>query len=690
MIPQKKPIVRIFDLESDGLLPYSVIPGSDKTVITKVHCIVVHDVDAGWYRKYGPDQIAKALADLAEADVLIAHNGIKYDLPVLAKLHGFYFPENKVLDTLVLSRLVYQNIKDKDAALLRANILPGKLYGSHSLKAWGYRLGLMKGTFGEQENAWEVFTPEMLDYCELDVKVTRALWDKLLTNTHYFAPGGNIEAIRLEHRVAFLMAQQERNGYPFDERGAARLYAELSGRRQALMEATVAAFGTWVAPRKGTEIFRHPRTGAPLTKYPAVIYPKTGDLYLRDGKTKSKSDYYKGAPYTPIEHITFNPGSRPHIFKVLQERGWVPSEFTDTGLPKVDEDSLLDALKFLKPEDQEAVRLVAEYLVVTKRISQIAEGDNGWLKMVNKGHIHGSVNPNGANGGRATHAFPNIAQVPSKKALYGPECRAFFGVSAFSDAMKRAWPEAVQVGSDASGLELRMLAHFMAPYDAGAYIHDVLDGDVHWTNVRSLGWASCDRIKDHEDHDGYRDNAKTFIYAFLYGAGDEKIGQIVGKGADEGKKLKKNFMAATPAIKALRDAIKDKLVKSSEWVDGKQKTIWKQNWMRGLDGRKLHVRSPHSALNLLLQSAGALVCKLWIVTMDDMLQAQGLKHGWDGDYALMAWVHDEVQIACRTPEIAEIVAKASQAAIRQAGEFFKFRCRLDSDSNIGKNWLDCH
>nr|WP_256582910.1 DNA polymerase [Pseudomonas sp. HMWF032] len=184
--------------------------------------------------------------------------------------------------------------------------------------------------------------------------------------------------------------------------------------------------------------------------------------------------------------------------------------------------------------------------------------------------------------------------------------------------------------------------------------------------------------------------------AFLYGAGAQKIGSIVlPLGAPEeqkaiGKKLMQSFLKKTPGIKKLRDAIQKVLVESSEWVGKEQKIKWKRRHLIGLDGRKLHIRSPHSAPNTLLQSAGALICKKWLVQTERRLTALGLKHGWDGDFAYMAWVHDEIQVACRTPEIAEIVARESQEAMRDTQEFFQFKVRLDTEAKVGSSWFECH
>ena len=702
MITEKFPTVLLGDIETDGLMAYSCIPGvTESSVVSKVHCIVLHDYHRNTYHRYRsdvPGDIEKALKRMMEADLNVGHNYCKYDVPVLELLYPWFkLDKKKVLDTLVLSRLLHANIKDTDNALLRQGVLPGKLYGSHSLKAWGYRVGENKGSYGEGAgDVWAEFNEDMLDYCELDVKVTRKVFDKMLSNAYYFSEDLSYTqyAVRLEHDAAWVLAQQERNGFPFHEKGAAKLYAELSGKRNDILQRVMETFGSWYVAKGGKESFKHPRTGAPLLKYPNVTYPKTGDIYTKAGKL-AKVDYCAGRPYTPVEHIVFNPGSRQHIAKVLQERGWVPEEFTETGQPKVDEETLADAAERLPEEYRADVKLIAEYLLLVKRLGQLAEGDNAWLKLCNRGFIHGSVNPNGAVTGRATHAFPNIAQVPSGTALYGPECRALFGVAYVRHLP--GWENAVQVGTDASGLELRCLGHFMAKFDGGEYIRTILEQDIHFKNVEALGLVpkGTERIKEgpgHEDHDKFRSYAKTFIYAFLYGAGDAKIGSII-PGGDKalGKDLKKRFMENTPAIAELRAMLEELLVESQKWVDGVAQVRWKRRWIKGLDGRKVHVRSPHAALNTLLQSAGALLCKFWVAETERILtEEMGLKHGWDGDFAYMAWVHDEMQIAARTPEIAEKIAEASQKAMRAAGDFFNFRCLLDTESKIGATWLDCH
>lgn len=592
----------IFDLETDGLLDE----------VTKIHCLVIKDTETGevfpCIEKH--NNIETGLKLLMKSDCIVGHNVIKYDIPVIQKLYPWFkVDQSKVLDTIVLSRLIHTNVKDSDAKLLKLGKLPGKLFGSHSLAAWGHRLGNYKGDY---DGGWETFSQEMLDYCIQDVEVTAHLF-KTLQDVNY--PQMSIE---LEHQVAWLMGKQERNGFHFNEKQAAELYATLSQRRGELDRELRDYFGSWVV------------------QLPDFI-PK------RDNKTLG---YKAGVPAKKSKEVMFNPSSRDHIANRLTTLyGWVPTEFTEGGKPQVDE-VILSKLEY------PPCKLLTEYLLVQKRISQLAEGDQAWMKLSKGGKIHGSVNTNGAVTGRATHAYPNISQVPAGRAPYGKDCRSLFGVPS-------GW---TLVGADASGLELRCLAHFMAKYDGGSYGKVLLEGDIHTENQKAAGLNS-------------RDQAKTFIYGFLYGAGDAKIGSIVGGTSSDGKRLKGKFLRSLPALSRLSEAVKEAA---------------KRGYLIGLDGRRLHIRSSHAALNTLLQSAGALVCKKWLVILEEELQSAGLKHGWDGDYAFCAWSHDEVQIACRTPDIATTVANLATSCVPKAGEYFNFRCPLAGEAKMGVTWYDTH
>ena len=591
----------IFDLENDGLLDD----------VTKVHCLVTKDTETGEVKSYTGQDIELGIKYLADSDKqLVGHNVIKYDIPVIQKLYPWFtVTQDRVIDTLVLARLVYANIKEHDVNLMNSGKLPKKLYGSHSLEAWGNRLGNYKGDYA---GGWEVFTQEMLDYCIQDVHVTHTLLDKL--NSKEFSP----QSIELEHQVAWLMARQERNGFYFNEKKASELYSVLVKRRGELERELKDYFGSWTV------------------NLPDFI-PKTNN------KTRG---YVKGVPVKRQKTIDFNPSSRDHIANRLTTLyGWKPTEHTESGKPKVDE-------VVLGKLDYPPCKLLTEYLLVSKRISQLAEGDQAWLKLVKKGKIHGSVNPNGAVTGRATHAYPNISQVPSSASPYGHDCRALFTVP-------DGW---TLVGADASGLELRCLAHYMAKWDAGSYGQVLLNGDIHTENQKAAGLDT-------------RPQAKTFIYAFLYGAGDEKIGSVVNGDSSDGRRLKKKFLSSLPALGRLVKSVQESA---------------KRGYLLGLDGRRIYVRSAHSALNTLLQGAGAIVCKKWLVLLEETLQTSGLKHGWDGDYCFCAWSHDEVQIACRSQEVADQVAEIATRCVALAGEHYKFRCPLAGESKKGTTWADTH
>lgn len=217
------------------------------------------------------------------------------------------------------------------------------------------------------------------------------------------------------------------------------------------------------------------------------------------------------------------------------------------------------------------------------------------------------------------------------------------------------------MGADASGLELRCLGHFMAAYDGGAYVKELLEGDIHTANQIAAGLAS-------------RDAAKRFIYCYLYGGGDQLVGELLGGGRKMGKAAKERFLAMTPALAKLREQV----MSSS-----------KRGFIYGLDRRRIHIRSEHSALNALLQSAGGIICKQWLVQFVEAMEAAGFKHGWDGDFAMSAWVHDEIQVACRE-DIAQQVGDIAVASIREVTSIFNFKCPLDGEFNVGDNWADTH
>jgi DNA polymerase I-like protein with 3'-5' exonuclease and polymerase domains len=354
------------------------------------------------------------------------------------------------------------------------------------------------------------------------------------------------------------------------------------------------------------------------------------------------------------ESLIFNPSSRDHIARWLQEvYGWKPEEYTEKGSIIINE-KVLNKLEF------DEGKLLASYFTVAKLVGQLAEGDNAWLKKVGKdGRMHGSIDTLGAVTRRCTHSKPNVAQVPSNRAYKGHESRSLFGVSKGKKL----------VGCDADGLELRTLSHYMALYDNGVYAAAVDQGkkedgtDIHTLNQRAAGLPT-------------RDDAKTFIYAFLYGAGDEKIGSIVGGDAKKGKALKRKFFKQVPAIKELIKQVKAKAEA--------------QGYLLALDGAKYYIRSPHSALNTLLQGAGALVMKYYLIQLDKNLEkVYTNSKNKEVQYEFVGNIHDEVQIEC-DEDIAEDVAKIAEKTFEDITAQLKFRIPLRGSANIGNNWAETH
>jgi hypothetical protein len=606
----------VFDIETNGLL--------DKEDL-KVHCIGIHDLDNGWYKVYDnkTNLIDTAIRMLNRADLLIGHNILGFDIPALQKVAAglfvkFELTTQKTIDTLVLSRLMHPDIKEKDFNGYKKNIpwikANASLIGSHSLKAWGYRLGCHKGAYSETTN-WGEWTQEMSDYCIQDVKVTATLFN-MLNRVRY-----SKDAIDLEHDIADICNRQADDGFPFDVKEATKLYSTLIGKRAELEVELKEEFGSW-------------------WEHKGLVEPKR----TMNFKDRERPDVIEGCKYTRILHTDFNPNSREQIGKRLIDLyKWQPTIFTNNGLPKVDEAVLKD-LKY------PAAKLLTEYLMLQKRIGQLAEGKQAWLKVEREGKIHGRVNTMGAVTSRCTHSNPNVAQVPSVSAPYGKECRSLFHAPLGS----------LLVGVDVSGLELRCLAHYMHSFDEGKYATQLLEDDIHTVNQLAAGLES-------------RSQAKTFIYAFLYGGGDERIGEIVGGGKGQGRKLKNSFLKKTPALKELRDAVR--------------KQVKDKGWLRGLDGRRVPIRSEHAALNSLLQSAGAIICKRWLVIFHALLQEKNIDKG----VTQVAFVHDEVQLLVNGSEDkARVVGEVCIDAIRLTGEYYNFKLPLTGEFNIGRNWADTH
>ena len=596
----------VFDLETDGLYD----------TVSKVHCAVIYDITRKQTFTYGPDRIADALAHLATADVLIGHNVIFYDIPVLQKLHSFDC-KARILDTLICTRLIWPKEKLYDLDTEQYPQVPKKLRGGASLKAWGYRLADHKISFKD----FSEYSQEMLDYCIQDVNVTTKLWEHI-TKENYPE-----SALLLEHSFALAINKQIRSGISFDVDAAIDLVDDLRAK-QTELEA------------KLKEIF-------PPFEHRSWFTPKVNN---------QARGYIKGVPFEKIRHEEFNPGSRQQIASRLKEKyGWAPEKTTEKGNPIVD-DEVLKQLPY--PE----AKALAEYMLVTKRLGQIKDGKNGWLKLVNNdtGRMHGDVVTNGCITGRCAHRYPNMGQAPASYSPYGKECRSLFHAP-------QGWD---LIGIDAKALELRCLAGYLAIYDGGEYAHVVTNPeiDIHIYNQERFGVET-------------RDISKRLLYAVLYGAGHLKAGTIINPNEKDEEVLRKlgktaidSFMNSVPALKQLKEKI--------------ESNIAFRNYLIGLDRRILYCRSAFKGLNVLLQSAGAIIMKQVVVDLHENIETNlNLTYGLDWEQALM--VHDEIQLACKPMHTKAIQAQAL-CSFEKAGEYFGFGCKIEGDSRVGCDWSETH
>jgi len=436
---------------------------------------------------------------------------------------------------------------------------------------------------------WSRLTPEMIDYCIRDTEVTQAVHEALQAELEGFSE----ESIKLEHEVQWVIQQQERNGWLLDQRLAFSLC------------------GTFKEKMNDIE-----------TKLQEVFPPIVEERWSEKTGKRLKDKV-----------TVFNPGSRQQVAERLEAKGAVWSELTPSGRPQVDERTLEE-----NKHIPEAV-LVLEYLLLQKRYAQVSS----WIEHVQEdGRVHGRVTTNGAITGRMTHQTPNMAQVPAGYSQYGEECRQCWTVPTGKKL----------VGFDASGLELRMLAHYM---DDEEFTNVLLTEDVHTRNQMAAGLDT-------------RPQAKTFIYAFLYGAGDAKIGSIVGGTAKDGNALRTRFLRNTPSLETLRERVG---------------SASRKGYLVGLDGRKLWVRSEHSALNTLLQSAGAIIMKKALVLLDDYATQHNI------DYKFIGNIHDEIQSEVAT-EQAEKFGWLAVECIKAAGISFDLRCPLDGEYKVGSTWSETH
>ena len=543
------------DIETDSL---------DATVI---HCVVTFDSEVGvrvWTEPTGLQDF------LNRFDEVVAHNGLSFDFPVLAKLWGVRLKFDQMVDTLVLSMMENPSRE-----------------GGHSLQAWGKRLGEHKGDFSGDFSA---YTREMLDYCIQDVKVCmhlhRTLWAEMEDEF-------SEQSIRDEHRMRIVADRVSHNGFKLNKQKAVELYNRLMIEQDQIAAECINMFPPIVEERYSE---------------------KTGKR-LKDKVTE------------------FNPASRQQIAERLIELGWKPAELTPSGRAKVDEKTLAKC-------DLPVAQKLARYFLLQKRSALV----KAWIEACSKeSRVHCRYRTLGAITNRMSCVSPNLQQVPAVRVEYGKDCRELFEA-----------PEGRKlIDTDAAGLELRVLAHYM---NDERFTREVLEGDVHTANQQMAGLET-------------RDQAKTFIYALLYGAGDSKIGAVVNGSAKDGAQLRARFMANMPAYKRLSEAV----IRKGESV-GK---------LVGLDGRVLRVRSGHASLNTLIQGSSAVLMKKWFMYVDYHLRRRKL------DAKIVAMVHDELVLETSEKDV-DHAKDCVILSIRQVNKSYKLNCELDCDVQTGNNWSEIH
>ena len=579
-----------FDIETDGLLQD----------LTKIHCIAAQDLDTNKKYFWFNGEVPKGLDFLLTADELFGHNIIGYDYEAIRKIYPLWSFKGTTYDTLILSRLLFTDLLDRDFRSRPAN-MPPNLYGRHSLESWGHRLNVHKSEFGKSlEGDWSIYTPEMGLYCQQDVVVSCAVAKKFESKLELYK-----DCIATEHSVAKIMSWQEREGFPFNVEAAQQLESKLRTELDVISD-----------EMRNTFLFVN------------------GGLFTPK-RNNSTQGYHEGCAMCKLKE--FSPTSRDHIAWAFETfRGWEAKERTASGRAKIDDTVLKEigtpeALKF------------SRILELQKHLGQLSDGKNAWLKKERKGKIHHSCFLN-TNTGRQAHSSPNVAQTPSAR-----EYRELF------------YPgkDRVQVGADASGLELRCLGHYLAPYDKSKFAKEVVEGDIH-TALAEIYKTS-------------RKDGKGVTYCLIYGGGDHKLGLTAGASkhhaSAKGKEIRARIMEGLDGFAELSKAIQSR-------AEG--------DVLRGLDGRPIRLQGKrHAATNYLLQSAGACICKLWLIRVNEMLQEAGV------DYTPLAFVHDEVQLSV-PPDQAEMAGQITTLAMKDVQHTTKFRCALDSEYKIGNTWADCH
>ena len=663
----------MFDIEADGFIEES----------TTIHCVVGEDVLTGEVTELHGDTLAEA-PDYLEADVIIGHNIISYDFGMLKKFYGWEpLSSTTIIDTLTLSQTLNPDRRLPKGCPTSYKLPDGKSKAitPHGVEAWGYRVGRSK----PQHFDWDVFSPEMLHRCKEDVGIQILILEALLGEMgctymefvnylrgQVYVPGW-MAACKLELQVSRIIDQQAVSGVVFDSVKAEALVDRIQMEQDSLSRE--------IMPQLTKKVSR------PYTVPISQPWVKSGDFSAATKK------WYSGAeleavvgPFTRISIDDPDLGSRIQLQAQFLKLGWKPEIFTEKGSPKLTEKGV--PVESLSRIPGTAGTLLARWYIVGHRKSQIL----GWLRKLRPdGRLSAAANSCGTNTARMRHRV--VVNVPKASAeiVYGREMRDLFTV-----------PEGhYMVGHDASGIEARVMGHYTTPIDGGKFASEILTGDIHSKNAKAFFPRQLKgKERGDEGFEAYRDLAKTLFYALIYGAQWGRVKTIMGCSDAEAKAAFKKFWAVNPALSQLRDRVIGLATKYS--------------WLTGLDGRRIYVRSKHSAMNALFQSAGAIIMKVSIVLLDNLKRRELLQATKVID------MHDEGQAEIPKCEIKVKVLKADEdptpeegwtsytrtsegqvsyysrygelavKSIVVAGKVLKLRCNLDAEYKVGLSWAETH
>lgn len=582
----------VVDTEADSLNP------------TRFWCAVAENLGTGEILEFDPEAMYdgrfKAFTQ-QRSSIFIGHNFISFDSFHLNRLLSTNIKIDSVIDTLVLSYLYHPHLP-----------------GGHSIEAYGERFGLKK----LEHEDWSHFSPEMMERCRRDVKINVITYKGLCDRMNKI--GFSEKSCEIEHRFRYVIDKQERRGFYFNKAGAADLCAKLDTELQELSKPIIDLFPPTLEPFKAYE-YRLKKDGSPTHHF--IRHQSEADaIQFSEG----------GSEYTTYYYKDFNIGSPNQRIEKLLSLGWQPTEFTDAGNPKVDEDALKE---FADEINDDRIKLIADWMVRSSRKSTV----EGWLKVVYPdSRIHGIVFSCGAGSRRCRHNKPNQANIPSNEAVYGEECRDLW----------TATPGNILLGGDAKAVQMRMFGHYLGDKEvAKLYI----EGDPHQVNADATGVP--------------RKKIKNVLYAMLFGAYDKKLGTTANPqwGAEEGKKIRDILYKTTPGLeRAVKNA-------QDEWYSS-------GGLIQCIDKGFVRCPSAHAALNYQIQSAEAVLLKSVINKLDKVLD----------DFPLVNFVHDEIQVDCRNIEQANYIGEVFKRTMIEQGEELGFMVPMEGSIKIGSSWKFTH